>query len=310
APPPPPPGYGPPPGQSSSQPPGDAPGGYAAPGYSQPPPPPSYGQPPASYAQAPGGSPFSVGEAFNWAWNTFTKNALALIVPMLIYGAAMAVISIVLYMVLFAVVAGGSSVDESGGASTLFGFGFLFTWALFGFFFFLAFFYIQAAFVSGALALADGQPVSISSFLQPPRNLGSVIVAALLVSIGTSVGYALCVLPGIIFLFFSLFTIPFVVDRSLAPVDALKASFSTINRNLGSALLAYLVVVAVGIVGNAVCVGGLISIPVSLLIMTYTYRRLSGGNVVPAPVSGPPQPYQPPQQYPPQQYPPQQPYQG
>lgn len=224
----------------------------------------------------------------------------------------MAIVSTVLYVVLLGVALGGSgasSADESGDLSAVFGFGFMFTWALFAFFFFLAFFYIQAAYVSGCLALADGQQVSIGSFLQPPRNLGSVLVAALLVSIGTSVGYALCFLPGIIFLFFSMFTIPFVIDRNLSPVDALKASFSTINRNLGSALLAYLVVVAVGIVGNAVCVGGLISIPVSLLIMTYTYRRLSGGNVVPA-VSAPPQPYQPPQQYPPQQYPPQQPYQG
>ena len=28
-----------------------------------------------------GGQPFSIGEAFNWAWNKFSKNAAALIVP-------------------------------------------------------------------------------------------------------------------------------------------------------------------------------------------------------------------------------------
>jgi uncharacterized membrane protein len=61
----------------------------------------------------------------------------------------------------------------------------------------------------------------------------------------------------------------------------LKASFRTIKEHFGSALLAYLLVIAVGLVGQAVCVGGLISIPVSLLILTYTFRRLSGGQLAP-----------------------------
>jgi uncharacterized membrane protein len=270
---PPPPGYGQPP---------------SPPGYGQPPPPPGYGQPPANYAQSPGGGiQFSAGDAFNWAWNKFTKNAAALIVPMLIYGLAMLVLVLLMSFVLPAIGLaalgpGGSSGDSAGSAAAGAGFfGFLLSSALFSFVLFLAGFYIQGAFVSGCLEIADGRQVSISSFLRPPRNLGSVFLAALLIAIGTAVGYMLCFIPGIIFAFFSMFTIPFVVDRSLSPVDAIKASFTTVNKNLGSALLAYLIVVAVALVGNAVCVGGLISIPVSLLIMTYTYRRLSGGQVVP-----------------------------
>ncbi|HTQ17551.1 hypothetical protein [Mycobacterium sp.] len=293
-----PPGYGQPPqssGYGAPPPPPPPPPGYGAPpaGYGAPAPPPGYGQPPAGYTpSAGGGIQFSAGDAFNWAWNKFTKNAAALIVPMLIYGAAMAVIIGIAYFVLFTVLIGsagttttttyGQESSDGGGALAGLGFfGFLIGGALVGFFIFLAAFYIQGAFVSGCLQIADGQPVSISSFLQPPRNLGSVLLAALLVAVGTSVGYALCFLPGIIFLFFSMFTIPYVIDRGLAPVDALKASFDTVNKNLGSALLAYLVTVAVGMVGNAVCVGGLISIPVSMLIMTYTYRRLSGGQIAP-----------------------------
>jgi uncharacterized membrane protein len=306
---------------------GQGPGGYPPPppGYGTPPPPPpgygaplpGYGQPPAGYSQAPsGGIQFSVGDAFNWAWNKFTKNAPALIVPMLIYGVAMAVIGVVVWTILMAVMMGGSaatsSTDTYGDTSSsgAAGAGFFVTMlvmpALFTFFFALAAFYIEGAFVSGCLEIADGKPVSIGSFLRPPRNFGSVIVAALLVAIGTAVGYALCILPGIVFLFFSMFTIPFVIDRSLSPVDALKASFSTVNKNLGTALLACLVTVAVGIVGGAVvCVGTFISIPVSLLIMTYTFRRLSGGQIAPLTVDGPPQPYQqqPYQQQPYQQQP-------
>jgi transglutaminase-like putative cysteine protease len=48
---------------------------------------------------------------------------------------------------------------------------------------------------------ADGKPVDIGSFLRPPRNFGSVILAALLVGFGTVVGSVLCVVPGLYFRF-------------------------------------------------------------------------------------------------------------
>lgn len=280
------PGYGAPPPQSS---------GYGAPppppGYGQPPgygPQPGYGQPPANYGQSAGGGiPFSAGDAFNWAWNKFTKNAVALIVPMLIYGVVMVVIAVVMYLILMALLFGGAAASSStdaygnttgGGLGIV---GFFIGMGLFFFVMFLAGSYIQGAFVSGCLDIADGKPVDIGSFLRPPRNLGGVLLAALLYSLGVGIGYALCILPGIVFAFFAMFTIPFVVDRGLQPVDAIKASFTTVNKNLGSALLAYLLVVVIAFIGNLVIVGGIISIPVSMLIMTYTYRRLSGGQLVP-----------------------------
>jgi uncharacterized membrane protein len=273
-------------------------------GYGAPPPQPGYGQPPAGYPQYPGtGVPFfSAGDAFNWAWNKFTKNAAALIVPMLIYGVALFVVGLVLSTMSFAMdlatifgdvntttSTGGGYTDPSsagdGAAAAGAGIGFLGSLlieALLAFVFLVAAIYVQAAFISGSLDIADGKPVDIGSFLRPPRNFGSVIVAAVLIGIGTIVGSLLCILPGVIFAFFAAYTIPYVIDRSLSPVDALKASFSTIKQHFGSALLAYLVVLAVGLVGGlVVCVGGFISIPVSLLILTYTFRRLSGGQVAP-----------------------------
>jgi uncharacterized membrane protein len=311
--PPPPPDYGTPPpapGYGAPPPPPDysapAPSGYepSPSGYGAPPPPPGYGQPPAAYAQYPGvGVPFfSAGDAFNWAWNKFTKNAAALIVPMLVYGVALAVLGAALYSFLFAAVLasifGGAetAVDTSSGytdpstasdgaaaAGAGIGvFGALMVTGLVTFIMLVAAFYVQAAFVSGSLDIADGKRVDIGSFLRPPRHFGSVVIAALLIGIGTVVGSLLCVLPGLIFAFFSAYTIPYVIDRSLSPVEALKASFGTIKQHFGSALLAYLVVLAVGLVGGlVVCVGQFISIPVSLLILTYTFRRLSGGQVAP-----------------------------
>ena len=299
---PPPPGYGPPPQPSGyGTPPPPPPPGYGAqppqpPGYGQPQPSygqpqPGYGQPPAGYAPSPGGGavPYSVGDAFNWAWNKFSKNSAALIVPMLIYAVAMAVVVIVGYLVFLTAVFGSTAAstsadaDASGGGFLAGGFfGVLIMGSLFGFVVMLAGFYILAAFISGCLDIADGKPVDIGSFMRPPRNLGSVLLAALLVAGGTAVGSLLCYVPGLIFAFFAMFTIPFVIDRSLSPIDALKASVATIRQGFWNAVLAYVVTVLVVYAGVFVCYFGvLVSAPVGALILTYTYRRLSGGQVAP-----------------------------
>ncbi len=110
-----------------------------------------------------------------------------------------------------------------------------------------------------------------------------VILAALLVGAITAVGSVLCFIPGLIFGIFAQFTIPFVIDRSSSAIEALKASISTIasehRRRLCSS---WLVQVAAVIVGALACgVGLLVAVPVAALILIYTYRKLSGGQVVP-----------------------------
>jgi uncharacterized membrane protein len=139
--------------------------------------------------------------------------------------------------------------------------------------------YFQGAYVSGCLDIADGKPVTIGSFLKP-RNAGKVIVAGLLVAVLTSIGNLLCVVPGLIVAYLAWFTLLFVVDRSLQPVEALKASFATIRSDVGNSLLAYVVSVLLIVVGVLLFyVVVLLTGPLALLIQTYAYRRLSGGQV-------------------------------
>ncbi|MFZ0834701.1 MAG: hypothetical protein WAM92_16830, partial [Mycobacterium sp.] len=97
-----------------------------------------------------------------------------------------------------------------------------------------------------------------------------------------SIGNALCWLPGLIASFFLMFTIVALLDRNLAPVDAIKNSFETVKNNLGNALLAWLIIGVVMAVGAFLCgVGLLVAVPVASLFLVYTYRRLSGGQVAP-----------------------------
>ena len=151
--------------------------------------------------------------------------------------------------------------------------------------------FVQAGFLSGGLDLADGRPVTVGSFFKP-RNFGTVVLAGALLSVISAV-LDLLSLPGFlfallsfvliaVFTFFALFTIAFATDRGLAPIDALKASFSTVRAHIGETLLSFLVQGLLVAVGFIACgVGILVTGPIALLIQVYTYRRLSGGPIAP-----------------------------
>jgi uncharacterized membrane protein len=321
APPPPPPGYGQPPGgynppggPQPGPPPGPPPG--APPSYGAPPPPPpgpGYGAPPTGYPPQPGyggqpggqpGQAFSIGDAFSWAWNKFAQNWVALVVSTLLYGIALGIAYAV------SIVGGGLG---GGTTTTNTGYGTSYTvstgpsaagLALMIVGYVLAFVvgvFAQAAFLSGILDIADGRQVGIGSFFKP-RNLGTVILASLLVSVLTGLGSVVCVLPGLVVAFFAMFTVPYAIDRSQGAIDALKSSFSTVSSNFLNAFLAWLVYVACIVAGSIACgVGLLVGGPVGALVLIYAYRKLSGGQVVPAqqpggyqggPPAGPPPGYQ------------------
>ncbi|UBV03721.1 hypothetical protein, partial [Mycobacterium avium] len=249
--------------------------------------PPGFGGPPKPA--------FSVGEAFGWAWNAFTKNPVALIVPTLVYLVVLGGASTLIGLSQDVGTSGGSSGDDyftftanlNGGGMALLVLGYLVAYLVGAF--------AQSAYLSGCLDLADGRPVTIGAFFKP-RNFGMVFLAALLVGILTSIASALCFLPGLILGLFAQFTIPYAIDRSESAVKALSSSFSTVTANFANALLVWLAEFALVVVGALACgVGLLLAAPVAALVGIYAYRKLSGGQVAPPPgyQPGPPPGYQP-----------------
>ena len=235
-------------------------------------------------------------DAFSWAWNTFTKNAVTLVIPTLVYGllfAAASAVNIVGQNMgtttsSFEGYDYGFSTDLSPAGMAVVGLGYLVSFVVTA--------YAQAGFLSGCLDIADGRPVSIGSFFKP-RNLGMAFLAAFLISILTSIGYAACFVPGIIVGIFTQFIILFVIDRSQSAIKGFSSGFSLVGSNFANALLVWLVSMATVFVGALVCgVGLLVAVPLVALILTYAYRKLSGGQVVPlaqpgyqpGPPAGPP----------------------
>jgi uncharacterized membrane protein len=238
-----------------------------------------------------GQQPYSVGDAFNWAWNKFTKNAAALIIPALVYYLVVAVLAVGIFFLATALAATSEVTTSSYGTSSDYGTssGIAFGFGIGSFLVFIvggialvvlaaAF---QSAYLNGLLEIADGRPVEIGTFFRP-RNLGSILVAGLLLGIVVAIGYVLCVLPGLIAAFLLIFTFVALLDRNLAPIDAMKASFEIVKNNVGSVLLMYLCVIAIIFVGELACgIGVIVAAPVAALFQVYTYRRLSGGQVAP-----------------------------
>lgn len=316
-PPPPPGGYPPPPGGGGYQPPSGSgfppqdQGGYPPPpqgGYPPPPPPqggfPPPGQggfppppqggfgsqggfPPAGQGFPPVGGPqaFSVGEAFGWAWNKFTKNAVPLIVATLVFGVVLIALQGLISVIQMLVSPGDTSyvADDSGFSFSYAGTGFAgILVSIVGWFLsLLVSAAIQSAFLNGVFDIANGQEVTIGSFFRP-RNIGNVVIAGLIVGVITTIGFFLCIVPGVIASIMLMFTTIAVLDRNLAPIDAIKSSFETAKNNIGPVLLTWLVSAAVVAVGALLCgVGLLVGIPVAVLLLVYTYRKLNGGAVAP-----------------------------
>jgi len=140
---------------------------------------------------------------------------------------------------------------------------------------------ISSAQYVGLLGIADGQPTTIGSFFKP-RYIGPMILLTLIVGVLVAIGYVLCVIPGLIVALFAIFAHAVLVDRGLSPIDSLKASIEIVKANVGQVILVWLVAGLIGIAGALACgVGVLVSAPLASLMLVYTYRRLSGGQVAP-----------------------------
>jgi uncharacterized membrane protein len=223
-------------------PPEQPPGGYGAP----PPPPP---------APAQGGGGYSAGTAWSYGWNKFTSNLGQILLAV-----------IVLVVVQIAVQAISYLVSDALLVRWVFS---LAAWVLS--------MIIGAGIVRFALDITEGKRLDAATILTP-NKLGDVIIVSLVTGVLTFIGLILCVLPGLAVMFFTSFSLYFLMDREdLGAIDAIKASFEFTKNNAGSVIVWFLLGLATWIVGALLCGVGLIAaIPVVLIGTAYTYKTLNG----------------------------------
>lgn len=214
----------------------------------------------------PGG--YSVGKAFSYAFDKFKGNWAPLVLATLVLLVGAGVVQGIQRLVAPAPEPG----DELGAG--LFGTAIIVS-LLFSALSWVVQLVVQSVIVKGALDLTRGRPLSLGSATSG-IDWGQVIIAALIIGAMTFVGLLLCILPGIAVLFFTSYTLYFVIDRGQDAVTAIKSSFTMVKDNVGVLLLFFLASVAAVILGTCACfVGLLVAIPVVVLAQAYTFRTLN-----------------------------------
>ncbi len=269
----------PPPGQ---QPPGP-PSPYGA-GQPAPPPPP----PPGGGYLNPNERPYNATDAFGYGWNRFKAKPGELLVPLLVVLVIVVVVQVILQVLLRATLLGTHDCtrDVLGqGLQARCGPGFVVSLlgsALAGFVVSLIVGSLGAGLIKNALHIADGKPASLDEVFTWAFKPQVIATAALVAGI-TALGTLLCYLPGLVAAFLLNWSMFYVVDKGMSPLEAIRASFSFVTGHFAETLVFYLLGVVAFIVGAVLClVGLLVAAPVVLIGAAYTFRRLHGEPVVPA----------------------------
>jgi uncharacterized membrane protein len=278
---PPQPGYGqqqpPPYGQ---QPP--PPYGQQPPGYGQQPPqygqqPPQYGQQPPPYSGQGGypagyaAPPFAVGEAVSYGWRKVTGN----------FGPWLLIALILLAVTILSSWLSGTfndyreMYDFTDTNFVALG-GITITSVLLSIVGTILSYLVTAFLTRGALDETTGRRPDVPAFFRI-SNVLHVVLAAFLVSILTTVGLILCILPGLAVIIFSAFVYYFALDRGEDAITAIRSSWSLVGKNFGQVFLLLLVLVGVNILGAIpLGLGLFLTIPLSYVAVGFAYRRLIG----------------------------------
>lgn len=121
------------------------------------------------------------------------------------------------------------------------------------------------------IVLQGGRPTIGQALVGP----GRIVLTSLLYGLIVMVGMLLFYIPGLIAAVLFMFAIP-ASARGAAPVAALKESYALVRANLGTAIVAYLVLSVILSVGAMVVVGIVVMTPFIVLFELGMYERLRG----------------------------------
>lgn len=205
----------------------------------------------------------------SYGWGKFQQYAKDFIVLGLVVVAVIVATSLLAFLVILPAIASDSTVLGAIGTSLasvlVMAVGFI----------------VQAGIYRAGLEVTRGRAPDLS-MLTNTANLGPYILTILLISVGAFVGLVLCVIPGLIWLFFTAYAPLLALDKGMSPVDSIRRSIEMVRDNLGAVFLVLLAAYVIYYVGVVLCyVGLLVTIPVALVTITYSYRALNQEPVAP-----------------------------
>jgi uncharacterized membrane protein len=223
-----------------------------------------FGAPPDNPYGQPGPSTYSPTDAVSYGWNKFKASPSTLLVPTLVIVVVVIVISVVIRLIVV-----GGMTDSGSGLGTV-----LLAVAIASAITSLISQVLAAGLYKGGLSVTDGQTFTFGGLFEGWDKM-QVVLAAVIIGVLTLIGTILCYLPALLVGYFTQFTLLFIIDKNMSATDAIQASFRLCLDNLGPTILWSLLAIVCVIVGAIVClVGLLVAVPVVLVGLAYTYRRL------------------------------------
>lgn len=136
---------------------------------------------------------------------------------------------------------------------------------------------VAIVWISLALAIIDGRPISGESLLPDGSTLISYIIASLIFTVMFGIGLLLLIIPGLIVaVVFGLYGWA-LVDKGLGPIESLRESSRLTAGHRGQLFLFVLAAIGLNILGLfALIIGVLITSAITLIAAGHVYRQLDG----------------------------------
>lgn len=226
------------------------------------------------------GAPLSAGDAWGFGWRVVTKRFGTVALSL--------AIAIVVQMILGNIVSGGGSfavgfVTEQGlldpSVASIAGLAVSIVGTAVSL---LVSAFMTGGLVSTGLKAARGQPVGFGDPFSGGRFFGPMFVALIGYSIVSVLGYALCIVPGVILQLGLCLYPALIVDQGLSGVDALKRSWELTKGYKMTIFVVGVIGLLVFIAGALACGVGalLVSFPMAIVAGAWLYLKIKGEPVV------------------------------
>jgi hypothetical protein len=205
-------------------------------------------------------------------WHMFAERWQVWVLHTLIFIAAMAVVVVPLYVMVFVAAINAEAQGSTEPPPALI----LLYLILYPYFFIIGSFFAAGGYHT-AMKQLRGEPISVGDLFGGGRYLLRMMGVSLLFGIVMMLGFVACIIPGFLVMGMWFLALPLAVGHNLGPVEALSASFAVTRTNLLMfTLFAFVIYLIAGAGAYACGVGALVTYPLWFTITTIAYRDCFG----------------------------------
>ncbi|MBN2357125.1 hypothetical protein JXO59_13490 [candidate division KSB1 bacterium] len=122
-----------------------------------------------------------------------------------------------------------------------------------------------------------GKPVEIGGLGKGFEFFAPAVLASIVMSVFISIGFVLCIIPGLLAVAVYQFTMPFILDKKMDFWQAMEASRKLLSQYMFEMTIFILVKAVIAIIGLLFCcVGIFAAIPVVMAATAFAYKDLVG----------------------------------